>query len=315
VLTGAMHVLSFIGSAAFYLPLLVIVYWCVDPRLGARAAVVLSCGSLANTWLKLLFHDPRPFWTDASVTGHEPRDSFGMPSGHAQNAAALWGYLAAQTRRRVLWAAALALIAGIGISRVALGVHSTGQVLAGWTIGAAVLAAALWLEPRVVPWWSARSLPEQLGLSLGVALAALGGMWAAVEALEGWRWPTAWARAIAEAGGRVEPITLSEGAAAAGALFGLLAGLSYAGARIGYDAGGEAWRRLARIPVGAAGAMAIYTMGLFLGTQPVQAFVVQALLALWATAGAPEVFVRLRLARGTPRALTRAGEERAKVRQ
>lgn len=314
MLTGAMHVLSFIGSAAFYLPLLVVVYWCVDARLGARTAVVLSFASVANTWLKLVFHDPRPFWTDRSITGHEPRDSFGMPSGHAQNAVATWGFLAAQTARRALWAGALALIVLIGISRVVLGVHSLGQVVAGWTIGAVVLAAALWLEPRIVPWWSGRSVPEQIGLSLAVALAALGGMWAAVESLDGWRWPAHWANAIAEAGGRVEPITLSESAGAAGGLFGLLAGLSYATSRIRYDTGGEPWRRLARIPVGAAGAMAIYTLGLFLGTQPVQVFAVQALLGLWATAGAPETFVRLRLAGRTPRPLTRAGEERQRVR-
>ncbi|MEW2357989.1 phosphatase PAP2 family protein [Spirillospora sp. NPDC029432] len=315
MLTGAMHVLSFIGSAAFYLPLLVVLYWCVDARLGARAAVVLSLGSIVNTWLKLLFHDPRPFWTDPSVTGHEPRDSFGMPSGHAQNAVVTWGFLASLTRRRLLWAGALLLIIGIGVSRVALGVHSAGQVLAGWGIGAAVLVLVLRLEPHVVPWWFRRPLPVQLALSLAVGLAFLGGMWAAVQALDGWRWPASWVREIVQAGGSVEPITLGEGAGAAGGLFGLLAGLSYAAHRIDFDAGGELWRRLARIPVGAAGALGLYVLGLFLGTQPVQAFFVHALLGLWAAAGAPELFVRLGLAARTPRSLTRAGEEAVGARQ
>ncbi|MFB4315734.1 phosphatase PAP2 family protein [Actinomadura sp. 21ATH] len=318
MLTGAMHVLSFIGSAAFYLPLLVVLYWCVDARLGARAAVVLSLGSIVNTWLKLLFHDPRPFWTDPSVTGHEPRDSFGMPSGHAQNAAVTWGFLASRTRRRLLWAGALLLVLGIGVSRVALGVHSAGQVLAGWGIGAAVLVLVLRLEPYVVPWWFRRTLPVQLALSLAVGLAFLAGMWAAVQSLDGWRWPATWVREIVQAGGSVEPIDLGEGAAAAGGLFGLLAGLSYAAHRIGFDAGGEPWRRLARIPVGAAGALGLYVLGLFLGTQPAQAFAVHALLGLWATAGAPELFVRLRLAGRSsraPRSLTRAGEEAVRARQ
>ncbi|MFI0349736.1 phosphatase PAP2 family protein [Actinomadura sp. 9N407] len=315
MLTGAMHVLSFIGSAAFYLPLLVIVYWCVDARLGARAAVVLSLGSVINTGLKLVFHDPRPFWTDPSITGHEARDSFGMPSGHAQNAVVVWGFFASLTRRRLLWAGALLLIIGIGVSRVALGVHSAGQVLAGWTIGAAVLAAVLWLEPRVLPWWCRCRLPVQLLLSLAVALAFLAGMWAALEAMDGWRWPASWANAIIEAGGSVDPVSLGEGAAAAGGLFGLLAGLSYAADRIRFDATGDLWRRLARIPVGAAGAVVLYTLSLFLGTQPVQAFIAQALLGLWAAAGAPETFIRLGLATRTPRGVTRVGEEPARVRQ
>ncbi|MBX6769369.1 MAG: hypothetical protein IRY90_19825, partial [Actinomadura rubrobrunea] len=68
-------------------------------------------------------------------------------------------------------------------------------------------------------------------------------------------------------------------------------------------------------PVAAAGVSAFYTLGLFLGTRPVQAFAGSALLALWATAGAPEAFMRLGLApRPTP-AVPRAGEERAEVRQ
>jgi hypothetical protein len=310
-----MQALSFIGSAAFYLPLLVIVYWCVDARTGARAAVVLSLGSVINTGLKLAFHDPRPFWTDPSVTGYEARDTFGMPSGHAQNSVVVWGFFASLTRRRLAWTGALLLIAGIGISRIFLGVHSVGQVLAGWVIGAAVLVAVLWLEPRVVPWWLRRPLPARLALSLAVALAFLGGMWLAVRAHEGWRWPAGWANAIIEAGGRVDPVSLSEGAAVTGALFGFLAGLSYAADRIGFDTGGDLPRRLARIPVGAAGVLALYTLSLFLGTQPVQAFVAQALLGLWVAAGAPEAFVRLGLAERTPRAVTRVGEEYASVRQ
>ncbi|MBG6088335.1 phosphatase PAP2 family protein [Actinomadura viridis] len=311
MLIGVMHVLSFIGSAAFYLPLLVVLYWCVDSRLGARAAVVLSLGSALNTWLKLLLHDPRPFWTDRSITGHEPRASFGMPSGHAQNGVVLWGYLASRTRRRALWAGAALLVVLIGISRIVLGVHSPGQVLAGWGIGAGFLAAVLWLEPRVVPWWQARSLTVQFALSLAVGLVVLGGMQAALESMDGWRWPAAWVRAITAAGGSVDPVTLGEGAAAAGALSGLLAGLSVAARHVRYDPGGTVPRRLLRLPIGAAGALALYTLGLFLGTEPVPAFAAQVLLGLWVAAGAPETFVRLRLADRTPRPGARPGEEAA----
>ncbi|MFC6935333.1 phosphatase PAP2 family protein [Actinomadura yumaensis] len=91
MLTGLMHALSFVGSAGFYLPLLVVVFWCVSPRAGARLGVVLVLGAALNTVLKLAFHAPRPYWTDPSVTGREPIESFGMPSGHAQNAAVVWG--------------------------------------------------------------------------------------------------------------------------------------------------------------------------------------------------------------------------------
>jgi membrane-associated phospholipid phosphatase len=315
VLTATMQVLSFLGSAGFYSALLVIVYWCVNPRLGARGAVALAMSGALNTTLKLVFHDPRPFWTDRSITGHQPLNSFGMPSGHAQTAPVFWGFLAAQTRRWVLWAAALAMIVLIGISRIVLGVHSLGQVAAGWLIGAGLLAVLLWCEPRVVPWWTRRPLIQQLGLSLAVGLAFIAAMWGALQPIDRWRWPAMWAQRIVESGGDLEPVTLTDGAAASGGLFGLLAGLSIAARLIGYEPGGEIWRRLARIPVGAAGALALYTVGLFLGTQPVQTFIVQAMLGLWVTAGAPEVFIRLRLADRTTRAVTRPGEGRSEVRQ
>jgi len=303
-----MRLMSFIGSAAFYLPLLVIVFWCVSARLGARLAVLLALGSMLNAVLKLFFHDPRPFWTDRSIHGYEAQASFGMPSGHAQNSVVAWGFLASRTRRRALWVAALVLVVLIGVSRVYLGVHSIGQVLAGWAIGAVFLVVALQLEPIVTPWWARRPVAVQVVLALAVSMAFLGLAWAALRTLDGWRWPEAWSEAIIAAGGGVKPLSLTEASAGAGGLFGILAGLSVLGRRGWLDTGGAAWRRLARIPAGGLGAFVIYGIGLFMGDQPVPSFLVQAALGLWATAGAPEAFVRLGLAGRVPRAVTRPGE-------
>ncbi|TDD90684.1 phosphatase PAP2 family protein [Actinomadura darangshiensis] len=308
MLTGFMQFMSYLGSAAFYVPLLLALFWCVAPRLAARAAVVLLFGAVVNTILKLVFHAPRPYWTDPSVDGRQSLTSFGMPSGHSQNSVAGWGFFAAQTRRWILWAGAAVVVFLIGLSRVYLGVHSIGQVLAGWGIGLALLVAVLGLEPIVVPWWTRQHLAAQMALSLGVSLLLLAAAWGALQPLQDWQWPQAWSEAIQAAGGVIGPITLTDSAQASGALCGTLMGLSLCAARGWFDPGGKAWQRLARLPVGLAGTAVI---AFFQGTSVVQAFVVQALLALWVTAGAPEVFVRLGLsARPTP-GLTRAGDERA----
>ncbi|KAB2379046.1 phosphatase PAP2 family protein [Actinomadura montaniterrae] len=308
MLTGFMFAMTYLGSAGFYIPALVVLFWCVHPRLAARAIVILSFGSTLNTVLKLVWHAPRPFWTDPAVRGRQPLASFGMPSGHAQNAVVTWGFFASRTRRAGVWAAAAAVIVLIGVSRVYLGVHSWGQVLAGWAIGLGVLILALWLEPRAVPWWSRRPLPLQLAMALVISLAFLGAAWLAVRSLHGWRWPAAWAEALVAAGGHTRPITVNEAAAATGGLFGILAGMSVLAARGWFDAGGTLGRRLARLVVGAAGAGVISSLDLLPWPRAGEAFAVQALLALWATAGAPEAFVRLGLAcRATP-ALTRPGD-------
>jgi hypothetical protein len=304
--------MSYLGSAAFYVPLLLALFWCVAPRLAARAAVVLLFGAVLNALLKLVFHAPRPYWTDPNIRGRQSLSSFGMPSGHAQNSVAGWGFFAAQTRRWYLGAGAVVVIVLIGVSRVYLGVHSVGQVLAGWGVGLSVLVAALGLEPIVVPWWRRRHLAVQMALSLAVSLLLLAAAWGAVRPLRNWQWPQAWAQAIRVAGGATDPVTLTDSAQACGALCGLLMGLSLVAWRGWFDPGGRAWQRLARLPVGLAGAAVI---ALFEGTNLVQAFAVQALIVLWATAGAPEVFVRARLAARPTPGVTRAGDDRAGLRQ
>lgn len=316
MLTGFWLFMSFLGSAGFYVPLLVVLFWCVAPRLAARASVLLLFGALLNTLLKLVFHEPRPYWTDPSVKGGQSLSSFGMPSGHAQNGIVAWGFFAAQTKRRLLWPGAAVIIALIGASRVYLGVHSIGQVLAGWGIGLTLLVAALAVEPVLVPWWTRRHLAVQVVLSLVIPLLLLAAAWGAWHPLRDWQWPDAWAQAVQAAGGETGPITLVDSASASGGLCGGLAGLSILAARGWFDPGGRAWQRLARLPVGLAGA-AVFGLPHLLttGTNLVQAFTVQAALALWITAGAPEAFVRLRLASRPTPAVTRPGEERAELRQ
>ena len=71
-----------------------------------------------------------------------------FPSGHAQNAVVAWGVLllvflpVLRGRWRVVAViAAVAVVLAIGFARVALSVHFVSDVLAGYALGAAWLAA------------------------------------------------------------------------------------------------------------------------------------------------------------------------------
>lgn len=296
MLTAFMHFASFIGSAGFYLPVLIVVFWCVAPRFGARSVLLLAFSAALNGLLKLTIREPRPFWTDPSIVGREGRSSFGMPSGHAQNAVVTWGFLATRTRRRWMWAGAAVVIVLIGVSRIHLGVHSPAQVVAGWTIGAIVLTLVIRLEPVVVPWWRGLGLTAHVGLSLVVTAAFLVPTMFAIDAHSGWVFPETWAAKITESGGTIQPVTVVDGAMTAGGVFGVLLGISVLDRRGWFEAGGSWPRRLGRIPVGVAGAGVIVAIWPVAGDHPVGAFLVQTMLGLWAIAGAPEVFVRLGLA-------------------
>jgi undecaprenyl-diphosphatase len=72
-----------------------------------------------------------------------------FPSGHASGSVVTFGVLAAlaaerwPARRFVFWSLAAALALAIGASRVVLDVHYLTDVLAGWCLGLAWLAASM----------------------------------------------------------------------------------------------------------------------------------------------------------------------------
>ncbi|MFJ9663180.1 phosphatase PAP2 family protein [Streptomyces sp. NPDC101219] len=92
----------------------------------------------------------RPVWPDPVDSAHYAA----FPSGHAMTATVVLGLLLWLLHRRGvgprLWWTAVALavisVAGVGLTRVWLGVHWPTDVLAGWLLGAFVVAAAVWVH-------------------------------------------------------------------------------------------------------------------------------------------------------------------------
>ncbi|GAA3630057.1 phosphatase PAP2 family protein [Streptomyces chitinivorans] len=133
--------------------LLSTVVWLVL-RGARRPALWLSAAAIAGTVLqqvlKALFDRDRPRWSD-------PVDSASfaaLPSGHAMTAALTCGLLlwlahlrqaGRPVRLAVVWVGAVS-VAGVGFTRVYLGVHWPTDVVVGWLLGFAVAAAAaaLW---------------------------------------------------------------------------------------------------------------------------------------------------------------------------
>lgn len=146
-LTQLALLLSFVGSAWIWSPataLAIGVLWFGARRKAALAVLASMAGAVVlDNGLKLLFHRARPLGFFAA----DPR-TYSFPSGHALFAACFYGalavVLAAGLRkprgRAAIWAGALLMILGIGLSRIYLGVHYPSDVLAGYLTGAAWLA-------------------------------------------------------------------------------------------------------------------------------------------------------------------------------
>ena len=162
-----MKLFSFLGSEPFFLLLLPLVYWNIDRRIGARLGILLICSVVLNDIIKVAFALPRPLW----APGIQPLSSevsFGFPSGHAQSTAALWTFVALQTRRPRLWVAlAFVLLILVALSRLYLGAHYPLDVVGGALIGYGLLAIFLRAEKPI-----ARALGHSLPLQIAAIITA-----------------------------------------------------------------------------------------------------------------------------------------------
>lgn len=127
----------------------VVVVWLLRrraPRLAAWVVTTMLVGGLLGALLKLLVGRNRPDLLEpvARAAGYS------FPSGHALNAALAAGVLLlvflpfarhSRAGRVALWTAATLLTVVTGLSRIALGVHWTSDVVGGWVLGTAVVAA------------------------------------------------------------------------------------------------------------------------------------------------------------------------------
>jgi undecaprenyl-diphosphatase len=157
-LTVLMRLATLMGSWA-WLTAVTVVGLLLLRRLGAipraRLLLVAVIGTLVlENGLKLLVRRARPdpyFGTVLPV-------SYSFPSGHALDSFVIYftlvtlvaPYLAVRAERIALFAGSALLVLLIGMSRVYLGVHWPSDVLGGWAVGAAWLAAWAILARRAL---------------------------------------------------------------------------------------------------------------------------------------------------------------------
>ena len=133
-----------LGGRGFMIPLVVIVIVLLlirrRPRLALYLAVTGIGALLLDPSLKTLVGRVRPVVADP--VAHAPGNSF--PSGHALGSMIVYGsltlvFLSMARGRWRWWLVGLAglIVAAIGFTRIALGVHFISDVLGGWLLGAA----------------------------------------------------------------------------------------------------------------------------------------------------------------------------------
>jgi len=304
-LRGSMEFFSFLGTETFYILFLPFLYWCVDARLGLRVGMILCASTSVNTFFKLAFHAPRPYWVSTRVQAMSSEASYGLPSGHAQNAAAIWGTIGATGRRVLRWAM-VALILLISFSRIVLAVHFPTDVLVGWVLGGLLLWAVLRWEAPVLAWFNRRALGWRIGLvlaaSLGLIVIPSVGL-AFLPPSDPPEWAAAAALAYPPSSGQlaIHPRDISGMIGVAGFFFGLATGATLLFDRTRFGARSEWWKLLLRYVLGVVGVVIIW-MGLRF-VLPYDASLMSqvfrylryVLAGMWMAYGAPWLFIRLKL--------------------
>lgn len=303
-----MSVITTAGSGALMLVITAIIYWCVDTRWGLRLGVTLMLTIAINETLKVAIHDPRPYWYDPRVQLlTSPHGSFGIPSGHSATALVGWGLLAVFLATGWVWLIAATVILLVGLSRVYLGVHFPSDVLAGWTVGALIAVLVLRLEGSVLTRTRRTSLAAQVAIVLAISLLlATLSVFVSHSVTASWQLPDEWIENAARQAPdhTLEPFSVKNVVAIAGALFGLLAGAIVLNARGGFDVRGGKSQLLQRFIVGMLGVLILWLglgwlFGLVASGEGLLAFLLHylqhALLGMWVSALAPAIFIRVGL--------------------
>ena len=301
-LEAPMKFFSFLGSEDFYLIFLPLIYWCVDAAAGIRVGFILFAGAAFTEIFKMSFHGPRPYWVSTDIRGMASETGFGVPSGHSQMSAGLWGMIAAYYRKTWVWVAALLLIFLIGLSRLYLGVHFPHDVLVGWTFGFLTLWAFVkfWgpVETRV----KQMSFWNQVGLAFVISLVIilLGAL--VIFLSRNFVMPAEWiANATRDGNEAPHPFSMNTIITSGAAIFGISLGLAWLTPRGGFNTAGPVWKRAARYVVGVIGLLILYAglKAIFPEGESFVPYVFRyirySLIGFWVSGGAPWVFAKLNL--------------------
>ncbi|HLF06696.1 MAG TPA: phosphatase PAP2 family protein [Thermoplasmata archaeon] len=169
-LDQAFIVITSLGDEALLACCVVAVYAAGRRRIALTLAGSLLLSAGLNLVLKYTLRFERPPVELRRIAV----SSYSFPSGHAQVSATFWSALRSKVSHPVVAPLGLLIVALVCLSRLYLGVHYLGDVVAGVAIGA--LATGVWIlvEPRVVRLLSDVRNAHLTGWA-GAALVVIGG--------------------------------------------------------------------------------------------------------------------------------------------
>lgn len=281
---------NYIINEVSFLILLPLIYWCFQKDAGKRLMQMMLVSFLINIWFKAFWARPRPY--QVTVTGKPavvpalaPLNSHGIPSGHTQGAVTLLGFFAREVKNRLFTFIMILLMILTGLSRLVHGMHFPQDVVAGAILGIIVL----FLYPEIER--KAEQIANNLALPMKVifALILLAGLLLFFKI------------------SITDPKAYNSYTALATVYTTGLIGFSLETRYIRFSTRGTLFVKIFRLITGMIVTFALYT-GLKILFQLISSneqsmlfftlrIIRYSLLGLWISAGAPAIFIKLKIAR------------------
>lgn len=134
-----MGLVTNLGGEAVFIVAAIVVFWCLNKSCGYYMMTVGFAGTIINQFLKLWFRIPRPWVKDPNFTivesARAEATGYSFPSGHTQNAFAVFGAPARFFKNTALRIIFIFLIALTAFSRMYVGVHTPLDVGVSLIVG------------------------------------------------------------------------------------------------------------------------------------------------------------------------------------
>lgn len=165
-----MLLITQLGEETAFLVVALIIFWCVNKRMGYYVLSVGFVGTLANQFMKLWFRIPRPWVLDGNFTileeARAAAGGYSFPSGHTQSAVGTFGSIAYVTKNRWIRIGAIVIAVLVPFSRMYVGVHTPADVL----VAATMALALIFLMYPIVNAKNGKLMPYLLGGMLALSI-------------------------------------------------------------------------------------------------------------------------------------------------
>ena len=135
-LDGLFQFITMFGEEAILIPLIAVIYWAFNKKMGEYIAYASLTSVLVNGAIKDIFKAKRPIGEPGIRSLRvETATGYSFPSGHTQGTASFWSAIAIYLKNNYMYAISALIIILVAISRLYLGVHYPKDVLFGAIFG------------------------------------------------------------------------------------------------------------------------------------------------------------------------------------